>query len=521
MTRTRYFFLFLLGLGVASLAAWFQPSTGYMDADYYLMGGEQLAAGKGFTDPILWNYLDVPEEIPHPSHGYWMPLSSILAAISLRLTSFRGLTGARIIFLLLSGCIPPLTASLAWNLIPDRSARPRSNMATLAGLIAAFPGFYLSFLTVPDAFGLYMLFGAAFLGLVNTEGIWVKWFAMGLLAGLMHLARADGFLWLGVAGVLAILEYGIRNTKFISRMASSVLGYFIVMGPWMYRNMTVFGTPLAPGGARALWVLNYDELFSFPVSGLTFQRWWASGVGELLRVRVGALGQNLQTLLGVQGAVFLIPLVVLGAWQLRKNRMVQAGVFAWGVTLAVMTLVFPFSGARGGFFHSGAAVQPLFWAVVPVGLEAFVEWGGRGRGWRVVQAQRVFSAGLVGLALLFTAFIFGSRVLSQQEGRGYADVEKKLLELGAEPDEVVMVNNPPGYFVASGRSAVVIPYGDLGTWRLVAENYRADYVVVDENVPVEMRQLLEDQTQIYPPKFFLLIGSVGDFQIYRVIMGGR
>lgn len=296
MTRRASFFLFLLGLAVACLAAVFQKSPGYMDADYYLLGGLQLAEGKGFTEPILWNYLDDPEGLPHPSHGYWMPLTSILAAISLLLTPFHGFAGGRIIFLLLTGFIPPITAWLAWGLLPDRDVRPRRNMATLAGLLAAFPGFYLSFLTVPDAFGVYMLLGAGFLGLISARDTWKKWLGLGILAGFMHLARADGFLWLGVAGLASLFPahkgHLSRITDHATRLLLCVAGYFLIMSPWFLRNLTAFGTPLAPGGARALWVLNYDELFSFPVAGLTFARWWASGLGAILQARGEALGHN-------------------------------------------------------------------------------------------------------------------------------------------------------------------------------------------------------------------------------------
>lgn len=531
MTRRRYLLLFLLGLGVACFAAAFQQSPGYMDADYYLLGGMQLASGKGFTDPILWNYLDDPQGLPHPSHGYWMPLSSILAAISLWVTPFDGFAGGRIIFLLLAGSIPPVTAWLAWGLLLDRNEAPygrsygertRRNMATLAGLLAAFPGFYLSFLTVPDAFGVYMLLGAVFLGIANSAHDGRKWLGLGILAGWMHLARADGFLWLGVTifGILILrnTENGIHHTPFIFRLAYSAGGYLGIMTPWFLRNLSVFGTPLAPGGARALWVLNYDELFSFPVAGLTFERWWAAGLGEILRARVEAFGQNLQTFLGVQGAIFLLPLIVVGLWKLRERKAVQLGMFAWGLTLAVMTLIFPFSGARGGFFHSGAAVQPLFWAVIPVGLEAFVAWGGQARGWRVAQAQRVFSAGLVGLALLFTLFIFVTRVLPKGDTIGYAEVETKLVEWGAKPDEVVMVNNPPGYFLASGRPAVVIPHGDISAWLWAVEKYGVDFIIMDENVPVEIRLYLEKPVQMLPQKLWFL-GGAGEFQIYRVMSG--
>ena len=199
MTLRRYFSLFILVFAVACGVAGFQKSPGYMDADYYLLNGMQLAEGKGFTEPVLWNYLDDPvglsqsdglshpTGLSHPSHAYWMPLASILSAIGIWLTPFDGFTGGRSIFLILAGLVPPVTAWLAWGLLSDRSARTRRIMATLAGVMAAFSGFYLSFLTVPDAFGVYMLLGALILGVSQSEDSWKKWLGLGFLAGLMHL----------------------------------------------------------------------------------------------------------------------------------------------------------------------------------------------------------------------------------------------------------------------------------------------------------------------------------------------
>ena len=292
------------------------------------------------------------------------------------------------------------------------------------------------------------------------------------------------------------------------------MGYLIVMMPWFIRNLSVFGTPLAPGGARALWVLNYDELLTFPASVLTFERWWAAGVGEILRARGGALWLNLQTTLGVQGQVFLLPLILWGLWRMRERQAVRLGSLAWALTLAVMTVVFPFSGARGGFFHSGAAVQPLFWAVAPVGLEAFVTWGGRVRGWRVGQAQKVFGAGLVGLAIFLTAVIFGMRVLPEEHGPNYRDVEQKLVDMGAKPEALVMVNNPPGYFLASGRPAVVVPYCDEAVLLEVAEKYGVQYLVLDENVPVGVRGLYEAPEVAQGLQY---LGALNGFQLFEVV----
>ena len=58
----------------------FQDAPGYMDADYYYAIGLRLNRGYGFSEPFLWNYLDNPNGIPHPSNTYWMPLPSVLAS---------------------------------------------------------------------------------------------------------------------------------------------------------------------------------------------------------------------------------------------------------------------------------------------------------------------------------------------------------------------------------------------------------------------------------------------------------
>ena len=66
-----YTILFFLGLAIASGVASLQELPGYLDSDYYFVGGLQLVEGKGFTEPFLWNYLDDPAGLPHPSHTYW------------------------------------------------------------------------------------------------------------------------------------------------------------------------------------------------------------------------------------------------------------------------------------------------------------------------------------------------------------------------------------------------------------------------------------------------------------------
>jgi hypothetical protein len=500
-----------------------------MDADYYFAGGLRLAEGYRFSELVLWNYLDDPPGLPHPSHAYWMPLVSILAAVGMKILGSAQFTTARLGFLLIAAAVPPLTALLSFSITGQR------RLALLAGLLALSPGFYLPYLPTTDAFGLYMTLGAVFLLVIRQPAPGISApsrpaiaFLLGLCAGLMHLTRADGALWLVVAAVVAgvfIFEQGLSLQVLYSavqRLVSCLGGYLLVMGPWMLRNLSEFGTALSPGGSRALWITNYDELFIYPASLLTPERWWATGVAEIIKARLWAGGQNLQTTLAVQGEIFLLPLVVIGLWQLRTDRRVRTGVFAWLLTFVAMTVVFPFQGARGGFFHSGAATQPLFWVAAPLGLDVLIAWVGRLRKWNISQARSVFQVGLVALALFLTVLVSSGRVLGgdfaqpawNERSAHYSRLERFLVDLGASAEEVVLVNNSPGYFITSQRPAISIPYGDVNTLLEAAERYQSRYLLLEFNQ-------LQGQDDLYthpdqPRPGIRYLASFEDTRIFQI-----
>jgi hypothetical protein len=335
---------------------------------------------------------------------------------------------------------------------------------------------------------------------------------LGGLSGAMHLARADGILWLVIGGAALILSRqrvsdeedaapaGRDDLRRLFLLLVYLLtGYLLVMGAWFGRNLAEFGQPLAPGGLRALWMLDYDELFAYPPNQLTFGRWWASGLVEILSVRLSALGLNLGNTLAVQGQIFLAPLVLLGGWRLRGDLRVRIGLLAWGLTLVSMTVFFPFPGSRGGFFHSGAALQVLIWALAPVGLDAFVKWGNRRRGWNVRQATVIFGSGLVAIAFGLSVVVVQRRVIGAdfsspawvQSDQVYSEIEVALQEAGAELGEPVLINNPPGFYLASRRPAVVIPDGNLETLLQAAAHYQVDYLVLEQNHPRPLEPLYQ------------------------------
>jgi hypothetical protein len=519
MTWRQYILLALLGLAAVTFIAALQPSPGYMDADYYYAGGLQLVNGQGFNEPYLWNYLDDPAGLPHPSHAYWMPLASLLAAAGAALFGSASWFAARIGFLLVAASIPPLTAALAW------SFTSRRDLALISGLLAVFPAFYLSFLPVTDTFGLYMLFGGLFFLVLNRKSSALNPLLLGLLAGLMHLARADGLLWLFIAflAVLFVLPKPPQRRFFFifSFLLLTLAGYLLVMTPWFVRNYAAFGTPLASGGSKMLWLTSYDQLFSYPASQITFSAWWQSGFWPILRVRAWSLGLNLSNMLSVQGEVFLLPLIGFGLWHLRKDRRVQLAGLAWLMTLAAMTVVFPFAGARGGFFHSGAALQAVWWMLAPLGLDRVIVWGSRKRGWNAAQAGTVFRSGLVALAALLTVVIIYGKVMGRggvlvwgQENYAYSQIKTILDSKGMTDGAVVIVANPPGFYLASGNPAIAVPDGDVDTLLKVARRYGAKYVILEEGGTP--RGLIPVYDHLVEQTGLQYLGDVGGTHIYAI-----
>lgn len=484
MKWRRSLLLSSLALAVVLVLVLLQTAPGFMDADYYYATGLRIANGKGLTEPFIWNYLGRPEGIPHPSHSYWMPLSSFLAAAGMIVTGARNFLAARLVFILLAVMIPPLTYHIALAIQEDQKT------AFLAGLFACFSSFYLPFLTVTDSFAPTMaLGGLLFLSFQRREKA-ADLLLMGVLCGALHLSRAEGILWLGTAA-LHLMWNGERK---VASYMYLVGGYLLIFGPWMVRNIQAFNHPLGGGGLRTLWITDYDQIFIYPGEKLTFQRWWGQGWNTRLRGWLWALGQNLKTTLAVQGQIFLSPLVILAGLKREIKAQVKAFFWTWMGLLLMMSFVFPYQGARGAFFHAVAAMQPLLWALAAMGFSTFIAWGVEKRSWVAGQAWRVLGVGAVVIIVGLSSMVVKSRVIGEvwqapkwnQSFQAYKRIGETLRELEAGPQDVIMINNPPGYYVANWGRSIVIPDGNIQTVVRAADRYDADYLVLESNHPRDL-----------------------------------
>jgi hypothetical protein len=515
--------LFLIGLIVPFIVSRFQTLPGYMDADYYFAGGVQLANGKGFTEPYIWNYLSDPPGLPHPSHTYWMPLASIVSALGMSLSGSATYAAGRMPFILLSACVPLLTAALAFDVTNQ------TRLAMVSGLLSIFSLYYAPFMPVPDNYALYMSSAGTFLLFTPRKQKWIP-IALGALAGLLTLARSDGLLWLGLAGLTVMWKFASKDDDKKNSLRQwlihivpagllALLGYLLIMGPWHLRSLNLFGSFMTPGGGRLLWLENYNQTFIYPPENLTREGFLDAGWNEALKDRIAAFNANLGNTFAAQGEIFLFPFILLGLWQLRKDLRTKIAVTGWLILFVVMTVIFPFAGSRGSFFHAGAAFQPYWWVAAPVGLEAVISWARRRGRFTDKNAPLVFQSILVLLAVMMTVYLVNFRVIASGWAKDdfiYPSVENMFLDNGIKPNDVVIVRNPPGYFIGSGRSSVSLPFGDESTILAVAEKYDARYLVIEKGGTFEAIQDLYDHPQDNP--FFVYLGETDGARLYRIEM---
>jgi hypothetical protein len=504
-------FLLAISLIVRLLTIIPVEQPGYMDAAYSYDIALNLAHGHGFVEPFLWNYLDNPAGLPHPSHLYWMPLPTMLAWIGLTLLG-QTYRAAQVPFAILSALLP---LASYWVAVQTTGRRRHG---WLAGLLTLFSGFYVLYWGHTDNFTPFALAGSlslvaawragrarekqlraegylSRLSRAGREGLSAGGWGLGAgaLAGLAHLSRADGPLLLIAIGIvwgkslISNLPWPTRQPALPAPVGAAqvaraspgpvsvpgrsgpggrqspanerglairnflllILGYTLVMLPWFVRNWMVAGTPLPTIGAKTIWLTTYDDLFSYGRE-LSLQTYLAWGWGNILRSKLDALWLNTQTVLAVFCMIFLTPLVLVGWWRLRKHMLYQLATWYGVLLFLTMTLVFTFPGPRGGLFHSGGVLLPFIFTATLVGLDAVVEWAAiRRQGWNALVAKPVFGIGLVGLALLVSGFLYYRGVMVGTRWRGGDATYSRLVE----------------WLAAKGQAETVVMVGDPpGYW---------------------------------------------------------
>lgn len=449
-------------------------TPGFMDAYYYYHVAVNLAAGRGFTEDVVWNYLTNAPAVTHPSNLYWMPLTSVLMAPAIALAG-DGFRVAQAPMIALAALVPALTAVLARHVLGG------AFRGVMAGAIALFCGYYFVYWTTLDSFGAFalaamavFLLGGKLAGPAPSTPLLLG-AALGLATAVAHLARADGPL-LAVAAwcAVAFTQRRILGRPHLLALVASVATYALCMAPWLLRNLTVSGSPLPSGGVQTLWLTEYNEIFSYQLP-LTLERYLTQGWWPIVQGKLVAAVRNLGVLFGLE--YWLIPFAVVGWWRLRHWAPLGPAL-AYGVLLyLVMTLAFTFPSGRGSMLHSGVALVPWLAITAVAGIEATVYWvAKRLPHWRPATAFRNFTLIFVAISAGLCVYLTFDQARDwHRQVDGYQAVAPAVQ--GEHP--VTMTLNPPGWWYVTRQPSIQLPSDGPAAAAAAAQRYGGTHLLLE------------------------------------------
>lgn len=462
------------------------------DPAFYLQTAENLVRGRGLVVDAVWNYQILWDTPTHPSHEYWMPLTTFLIAGAHKLLGVS----------LRSGQVPGLLFSLALVALTYRLARTvlrERPLAAAAALLVAASGTLAYQAASADSSAPFAFLGATglcFIAEARTKGRKRAFLLAGILVALAYLTRPDGlFLW--IAAVAAWWPHVKDARKGWPLLALSGAGFALCVAPWLARNVAAFGSPLPGGALGTVLQLEYTDTFRYPYVLAV------PSLAELLGVRLQALAHGASTWL-LAGFPYAVP-SVFGAATWRAPAM-RVGLAYLVVLLVLLALLFPVPVTAGTVYHSVGAALP-FTAVAGVGGLAWIaaRFGASGRRaiLTVLLALAVgLSLGQAALSLRAVGDFHRQQARIYREAGGWLAEHTRSPVVTTQPHTLNYVTDLPAVALPSGQPPEVV--------REVADRYGAEYVC------------LTQQFGLYPDAMrasamFQLVHRGDGFEIYRVV----
>jgi hypothetical protein len=534
--------LFVVALGVRWQyveAVTFPPLD---DPAFYLITAENLVSGRGLEVDVLWSYHTLYPTVTHPSHEVWMPLTTgLIAAVfsvaepSLRMGQLPGL--------ILGALLVPFTYLFGRKALSgDKHNRAVAIGAAL--LVALNATLSYQSASVDSSAPFALLAALALATSIRKPGDQGGYLLTGLLIGLAYLTRAHGLLLLLAVPVAWWLLPGPKSPavelpdKPEARFAwdhwprergsqtgrrtelgpsflnllDLLVGFGLVVAPWLVRNYMTFGTPLPGSALEQAWLSDHVDAFNY-LSHPTWQTFLAQPWRAVVDLRVDALRHNANVFLVTTFAWGL--LAVPGHWLLRRNWSFFPPLVYSVLLFLVTALVFPTASLTGMFYHSLGAVVPFLALAAVYAVQRGAQFLGRKR--RLAGfASAVVTAGLLVLA--------GAQVhlsLTTVTEQHLADKEQfeaiaAWLSDNAAPGVVVMTTQPYTLNYVSGHPAIALPGNEPpdAAWE-AAQRYGARYLVITGTHGL-YPQILQD----HPDPRFRLLEQQDRTMIYEIV-GGR
>ena len=515
--------LFLLALGVRLVLVATFADPAYPDSFYYVDAARSLAAGHGFSVDFVWIFaelggtLPANPVIPIASFGHWMPLASLVQVPFIWLLGPTAFASA-LPFAICGALAAPIARGIALEAGASR------RIALGAGILAAVPALATPFMAQPDNFGLYepLVAAALWMAARGLKGHARSYALAGLLVGVATLARNDGVL-VGAAVGLAFAwdrwrawrSGGARPPAIPIWAAVACAGlFFVVVAPWLARQLAVFGT-LSPSTAsgKVLFLRNIGEWNSITTPA-TLQRLLGEGIGPLVASRVDGLVAAITIFTVLVGGVLLAPFMVVGAWRRRRSR--DFGPFlTYTVTLFAFSALISAVHVPGGtFIHSAVALAPGAYVLALEGIVAAVGWiAARRPSWDRATAERIFTSAAVGFAVVAgVAGSLATQAIWSARRADFQAVAAALNAAGAPASDRVMSIDASGTRYWTGHGGVVLVNDPLGTVEQVARAYEIRWLVVNraDSVPAVAPLLVGERPGWVGAPILATAGSPGD-----------
>ena len=501
------------------------PDPAYPDSFYYVDVARALASGQGLNVDFVWIFAEVGGKLPAdavlpiPSNAHWLPLASFIQAPFVALMGPTAIASALPMVL-----IGSLAAPLTWAIARDLGASRTVQIG--AAVLAAIPAAGTVFMPQPENFAIFQPLVAATLWFAarGLRGDTRAYAAAGLLVGLASIARNDAFLLGAAVGLVFVIDRvrawrgHIRPHLPVAAAAACFGLYLLIVVPWWYRQLTVFGSisPTAASGS-ALWLTDYRQWNSI-TADVSLTNFLAQGPLTIVGHSLGGLVSAAANFVVVICSVVLVPFVIWGGWLRRRSD----GMLPWFLYVAIMflgaTFLFPLHVPGGAFIHSAVGMGPYAYILALEGVAALVVAIARHRpGWDVASATRVFSWGVVGLVIL-TAALYAPVIHAAWKTAAAPRIEvaRQLDQMGVAPTDRLMSIDAGGFKYFTGRGGVVSPDDPIDTIHDVAAAYDIHWLILERDKVVEALEpvLAEDERPIWiGPAVFTVLSPDGGVPI--------
>jgi hypothetical protein len=505
--------LYLLAL-VARVAVMAHfPDPAYPDSYYYVDVARSLASGHGFSVDFVWIFAEVGGHIPTnpmlpiPSNGHWMPLASLVQVPFIAVLGPTAIASA-LPFALIGALAAPLTWAIA------RDAGTSRLVAVGAGVLVAFPMLMLPFMVQPDNFSLYqpLVAGSLWLGARGLRGDARSFAVAGFLVGLATLSRNDGVLAGAALGFAFLWDRwrawrsgGSRRPAIPVWAAFACAALFaVVMGPWIVRQLAVFGSISPSTASGKVLDLRSIEEWNSITTPATLEWLFGQGIGPLLLSRVGGFVAAVGIFGTLACAWLLVAPMLVGGWARRRSTWFGPFFVYAGLLFAFSAIVSAIHVPGGTFIHSAVALLPHGYILALEGIAVAVGWiAARRRAWDAPRATRIFTTAAIGFGVIVSVLVAFAVHGGWAQKRADRDTLAAGLRLVAGPDDRVMSIDASGIEYATGHGGVVSTNDPLDTVRDVAVAYRIEWLILErDSVATGLGPVLAGKTRpawIGPP----------------------